>query len=93
MIKTGSATHSWNMEQRFVELPFTTYGNRLSVQAPTHAADAPPGYYLLFVLDAAGTPSKARIVKINIATNLNPAITPVLQNPGDKSGPRASAPR
>jgi YVTN family beta-propeller protein len=86
MVKTGSATHSWNMEQRFVELTFATYGNRLSVQAPTHAADATPGWYLLFALDAAGTPSVARIVRVNIAANPDPAITPVLQNPGDQAG-------
>jgi YVTN family beta-propeller protein len=86
MVKTGSATHSWNMEQRFVELPFATHDNRLSVQAPAHAADAPPGYYLLFALDSAGTPSRALFMKVNIATNLDPAVRPVLQNPGDQSG-------
>ena len=57
--RRGSVTHSCNMEQRFVELTFTASGNRLTVQAPTRAADAPPGFYLLFVLDSAGVPSVA----------------------------------
>jgi YVTN family beta-propeller protein len=86
MIKTAAVTHSFNMEQRFVELTFSTSGGRLMVQAPTRAADAPPGFYMLFVLDSAGTPSVARIVKVNVAPVLNPAITPVLAAPGNQAG-------
>ena len=44
----GSVTHSWNMEQRFVELTFVRSGSRLRVQAPTRAADAPPGFWMMF---------------------------------------------
>lgn len=85
MIKTGSVTHSWNMEQRFVELNFVATANRLAVQAPTRAADAPPGFYMLFVLDATGTPSVAKIVRINVAATPNPAIVPTLAAPGDQN--------
>ena len=91
LVKTGSATHGWNMEQRFVELTFNANGNRLSVQAPPRAADAPPGFYMVFVLDAAGVPSVAKIVRMNIAATPNPAITPTLVNPGDQSTPLATA--
>jgi YVTN family beta-propeller protein len=86
MIKTASVTHSWNMEQRFVELTFVRDGTRLRIQAPTKAADAPPGFWMLFALNENGVPSTAKIIKINIASNWNPAITPVLTNPGNKSG-------
>jgi YVTN family beta-propeller protein len=82
LVKTGSVTHSWNMEQRFQELTFLRNGTQLSVQAPTRAALAPPGYYLLFVLDSAGVPSVGRILKIGVASDPNPAITPSLSNPG-----------
>ncbi len=58
LVKTGSVTHSWNMDQRFQDLTFQRNGTQLSVQAPTRAALAPPGYYLLFVLDSAGVPSE-----------------------------------
>ena len=85
MIKTAAVTHSFNMEQRFVELTFNASGNRLMVQSPTRAADAPPGFYMLFVFDASGVPSIARIVKVNVAPVLNPAITPVLVNPGNQA--------
>ena len=53
-IKTGSTTHSVNMDQRFLELPFTANGALLDVQLPSRAGDLPPGYYMLFVLDRSG---------------------------------------
>ena len=85
MIKTGSVTHSWNMEQRFVELTFVRDGSRLKVQAPTRAPDAPPGFWMIFALDDKGVPSHARIVKVNVASNWNPAITPTLSAIGNQS--------
>lgn len=86
MVKTASVTHGWNMEQRFVELTFVRDGSRLRIQAPTKAADAPPGFWMIFALNENGVPSTARIVKVNIAANWNPAITPVLTNPGNRTG-------
>jgi YVTN family beta-propeller protein len=86
MIKTGSVSHSFNFEQRFIELAFEQDGDRLMVQAPTRATDAPPGYYLLFVINPAGTPSIARIARVGIAATPNPDVVPSLGNPGDQNG-------
>jgi large repetitive protein len=69
LVKTGSVTHSVNMDQRFVELPFTASSGTLFVQMPARVSDTPPGYYLLFVIDDKGVPSLARIVRMNIAAN------------------------
>jgi YVTN family beta-propeller protein len=92
MVKTGSATHGFNSEQRFVELPFTpSGGGNLSVQAPTNAADAPPGFYLLFVLNSAGVPSVAKTVRVNVAPAFNAGTTPTISNPGDQSGSLGAA--
>ena len=85
LIKTGSASHGFNMDQRFIDLSFGVAGSKLAVQLPTKAAEAPPGYYMLFVLDAAGVPSEAKIVRIGVAANPNPTIAPVLANPGAQS--------
>ena len=85
MIKSGSVTHSFNMEQRFVELTFQTHGSTISAQAPTRAVDAPPGYYLVFVIDAAGVPSEGKIVRVNVASDLNPPTAPVLVAPANQS--------
>jgi YVTN family beta-propeller protein len=86
LVKTSSVTHSWNMEQRFVELTFNANGSSMAVQAPTRAADAPPGFYMLFVLDANGVPSQARMLRMNVAPVANPAVTPVLAGPADQAG-------
>lgn len=91
LVKTSSVTHSWNMEQRFVDLAFNTDGNRLWVQAPTRAGDTTPGYYLLFVIDGAGVPSVAKMVRIGIASNPNPATTPTLVSIGNQTGLTANA--
>jgi hypothetical protein len=64
LVKTGSVTHGFNLESRFMELPFTRSGTTLKVQAPASANLATPGYYLLFVLDAQGVPSIARVVAL-----------------------------
>ncbi len=85
LIKTTSATHSWNMEQRFVELTYQQNGSNLRVQAPTHATDAPPGFYLLFAFNSAGVPAIAPILRVSVAANPNPAVTPVLVNPGNQA--------
>ncbi len=80
LVKTGSVTHSVNMDQRFLTLPYTQSGNMVQVTLPARAADTPPGYYLLFVLDASGVPSMASMLRINIdatpfmAVDYTPAI-------------------
>jgi hypothetical protein len=32
---------------------------------PANAYETPPGFYLVFAINAAGTPSVARIVRVN----------------------------
>ena len=66
LVRTGSVTHSVNMDQRFLELPFTSSAGTLFVQAPTTPNSAPPGYYILFVINSAGVPSIGKIVRMNI---------------------------
>ena len=75
LVKTGSVTHAWNMEQRFLELGFSANGASLSVQAPASLNDAPPGTYLLFVVNSAGVPSLGRIVQVQGATNQAPTVS------------------
>ena len=85
LVKTGSTTHSRNMDQRFLELTFTANAGQLTVQAPAHAGDATPGAYMVFVINAQGVPSVASIVNIGVASDPNPALVPELQKPADRS--------
>ncbi|MFZ1429337.1 MAG: galactose oxidase early set domain-containing protein [Geminicoccaceae bacterium] len=64
LVKTGSVTHSFNMDQGFMGLSFTRSGNQLLINAPANLNLATPGRYLLFVLNAQGVPSVARIVAV-----------------------------
>jgi hypothetical protein len=64
LVPLGSVTHHFNQTQRFLRLPFQQTGNGLNVQAPIRANDAPPGYYMLFIVDTSGVPSIARIIQI-----------------------------
>ena len=65
-VKTGSVTHSVNMDQRFIELPFTASSGTLFVQMTDKVTDMPPGYYLMFAFNQLGVPSQAKIVRVNI---------------------------
>ncbi len=87
LVKTGSVTHGWNFDQRFLDLPFTrsatSAGATLAVNAPARAGEATPGYYMLFVFDDAGVPSQARILRMGIAPPARTDVTPVVTNPGN----------
>ncbi|HEX6019325.1 MAG TPA: galactose oxidase-like domain-containing protein, partial [Burkholderiaceae bacterium] len=85
LVKTGSTTHSFNMDQRFLDLTFSGNGPRLAVQVPTRAADAPPGSYMMFVFDQDGVPSMAKMVRLGIAADPNPSVTPTIATPAARS--------
>ncbi|MES2683124.1 MAG: galactose oxidase-like domain-containing protein [Pseudomonadota bacterium] len=92
MLKSGSATHNFNMDQRFVELSFTVgAGNQLSVRMPSNPGDMPPGYYLLFVLDTVGVPSIGKSVFVNVAGTSDPQNDPAITNPGTRSNALGAA--
>jgi hypothetical protein len=64
LVRTGSVTHSYDFEQRFLELPFTQDGTRLKIKLNESANVVPPGHYMVFAFDDAGVPSVAKIVRI-----------------------------
>lgn len=69
LVRLGSVTHGLNSDQRRVVLSFTQAGQTLNVTGPANGTLAPPGPYMLFVLNSAGTPSVARIVNVLLRTN------------------------
>jgi chitodextrinase len=64
LMKLGTVTHSFNTNQRIVPLAFTAGAGTLSVQTPANANLAPPGHYMLFILNTNGVPSVASIVQL-----------------------------
>lgn len=56
----AAMTHSVNMGQRYVELDFEHLDKaELEIHLPDNANLLPPGYYMLFVINKKGRPSKA----------------------------------
>jgi hypothetical protein len=64
LVAPGAVTHANDMHQRFIKLPMTANGTLVTATVPDSAALAPPGYYLLFVVDSAGVPSVASFVHV-----------------------------
>jgi hypothetical protein len=64
-MKAGSVTHSFDMDQRYVGLSFTSASGNLTVTGPPNSNIAPPGYYMLFLVNQAGTPSLASWVQVS----------------------------
>jgi hypothetical protein len=85
-IRLSSVTHTDNMDQRYIPLSYTAGAGSLTVQSPANANIAPPGYYMLFIVNTNGVPSVAQIVKIGssgpirqyIPFVVNQAVRPVV---------------
>jgi hypothetical protein len=68
LVSLGTDTHQMDMNQHFVPLSFTAGDGTLNVTMPSSAADAPPGHYMLFILNQSGTPAIAPIIGLNQPT-------------------------
>ena len=64
MLRLSSVTHAFNQSQYINELGFSQTTGGLDVTAPPNANVAPPGYYLLFILNGSGVPSVAKFVRL-----------------------------
>jgi hypothetical protein len=67
LVRPGAPTHAFDMDQRLVMLNFSAGANTLDVTAPPNGNIAPPGFYMLFLLNRAGVPSVASFVHLGPA--------------------------
>ena len=63
-IRLGAVTHAFDASQRANTLKFTRTATTVRVTTPATGKLAPPGYYLLFLLNRNGVPSVGRIVRV-----------------------------
>jgi hypothetical protein len=63
LVRTPSVTHAFDENQRYIPLSFTAGAGQLTVQAPASSDTAPPGYYMLYILNGNGVPSVASFVR------------------------------
>ncbi|AZQ58464.1 DUF1929 domain-containing protein [Maribacter sp. MJ134] len=69
LVRFSAVTHSTNNEQRRIPVSFTSIGNDYTVSIPDRNL-LPPGYYMLFAMDANGVPSMAETIRIGDAIPL-----------------------
>jgi len=65
LIRFSSVTHAFDQGQRLVPLSFSPATGAVSIALPSSRAAAPPGPYLLFLVNGAGVPSEGRILLLH----------------------------
>lgn len=63
-VRLSSVTHAFDQNQRFVPLALTRVGGGVQIVAPANPNLAPPGHYMLFLLNGDGVPSIAKIMQV-----------------------------
>ncbi|MEM7332511.1 MAG: putative Ig domain-containing protein [Chloroflexota bacterium] len=80
LIKMSSTTHQVNTDLRFLDVDFVESGtNSYLLDAHSNPNVLSPGYYMLFAVNAQGTPSVSQIVQVSTAN------TPKVENLGQQS--------
>lgn len=65
LVRAGATTHAFNTEQRLLDVPFEVVGpKRIALRMPTRRNLAPPGWYMVFLVDTDGVPSIGRWVRL-----------------------------
>ena len=64
LIRTGAVTHFFDENERYLPLTFSQTTGGLNVTAPVDANLAPPGMYMLFIVNSNGVPSVAPFVQV-----------------------------
>lgn len=82
LVKNGAVTHSFNPEQRLIDLPFAAAIGELQATIPLSSSVVTPGSYLLFLIDGAGVPSEAKIINVAPSETTGPVDPPPPDPPG-----------
>jgi len=64
-IHLGAVTHAFDQSARANTLDFTRVTDGVNVTAPSGPNSAPPGHYMLFILNRNGVPSIGRIIRVH----------------------------
>jgi hypothetical protein len=63
LIRTGAVNHAFDQDARYTSIVHTSEWG-LTATAPANSNLAPPGYYMLFIVNGNGVPSIAPIVQV-----------------------------
>jgi galactose oxidase len=65
LIRFSSVTHAFNQGQTLYRASFSADNGSLTVSGPASGRVAPPGPYLLFIVNSIGVPSEAKILELS----------------------------
>lgn len=69
MVKMSGTTHAFNSDLRFLSIPFTGSDLNYQLNLESNRNVMTPGYWMVFALNAQGTPSVSKIIQVR---SLNP---------------------
>ncbi|RAL14726.1 putative galactose oxidase [Aspergillus homomorphus CBS 101889] len=88
LVRVGTTTHTVNTDQRRIPLDTLKSVGHLqySAKLPDDAGIILPGWYMLFVMDAKGTPSVAKMVKVELPStpSYEANVIPVEEEDGEQ---------
>jgi hypothetical protein len=64
LVRPSAVTHVTDVEQRSIKLDYERNGDGIEVRIPSNPGLVPSGWYMLFVTDSNGAPSKAHWVRV-----------------------------
>ncbi len=68
LIRPTATTHGIHMDTaRYVDLHYTAGAKQITATAPSASYDAPPGYYMLVIVDSNGVPSVTPFIQLQAA--------------------------
>ncbi len=65
LMRPSATTHADDFDQRYVDLTFTRGAGTIQATAPANGSQAPPGYYMLVIVNSNGVPSVMPFVQLN----------------------------
>ena len=65
LVKPGATTHADDFDQRYVDLTFTVGAKGIQATAPANGSQAPPGYYMLVIVNSNDVPSVMPFLQLN----------------------------
>jgi hypothetical protein len=65
LVRPGATTHADDFDQRYVDLTFTLGSGIITATAPANGSEAPPGYYMLVIVNSSGVPSIMPFLQLN----------------------------
>jgi hypothetical protein len=64
LVRPGAVTHDNDMDQRYVPLKFQKGNGKLKAFSPLNANYAPPGWYMVVIVNSNGVPSVMPFLKL-----------------------------